>query len=42
MPQKQELWKVQKNPTGIESEPELLKKIINNEWHLPEGHSTTS
>ena len=26
VPQKQELWKVQRNPTGIESEPELLRK----------------
>ena len=31
VPQKQELCRVQRNPTGTESELELLKKIINNE-----------
>ena len=32
---------IRRNPTGIESEPELLRTIINEQC-LPEGHSTTS
>ena len=32
---------IRRNPTGIESEPELLRTIINEQC-LPEGHSTMS